>query len=459
MGAQVAGRGQVAIAASAVGYGVGTALSVVALHGLRPADEGVGRTAWQFLGATLAVLPFVLGSWWTGGSRITTAEPHQLAAAAAVLLCGLGALLAFNIGIGTVSASRGPALHAAAAGRRADRGRTPRRARRRGTGLRRSAHPGLPGRPDARGTDRSPDPDPDPGRGRARGPGPDNEMRHTMATRSSLFCDTALARRIERAETGLITDTSRATQARTGTEGFLIPIAGGMASFAEPDSPFNKVVGLGFDGVPIAAELDVIEKAFADRGAPTQVELAHLAESAIGELLSDRGYRLESFENVLGLALDGDQERVTPPGIEVRRSTADELDAWIAVVADASTYQDTQGLPWHDEFPREAIENAERDFAAAGGVRYAAFRDGVLAGGADFRITEGIAQLAGAATAPAHRRHGVQSALVAARLADAHAAGCDVGVIITQPGSKSQENAQRRGFDLLYTRATLVKHP
>ena len=458
MGAQVSGRGQVvAIAASAVGYGVGTALSVVALHGLRPADEGVGRTAWQFLGATLAVLPFVLGSWWTGGSRITTAEPHQLAAAAAVLLCGLGALLAFNIGIGTVSASRAGLLYTL---------QPPAGAL---TAVALLGEPVVAGQAfgaalilaclvvltRAEPTDHS---TPTPGRGRGRGP--DNEMRHTMATRSSLFCDTALARRIERAETGLIADTSRATQARTGTEGFLIPIAGGMASFAEPDSPFNKVVGLGFDGVPIAAELDVIEKAFADRGAPTQVELAHLAESAIGELLSDRGYRLESFENVLGLALDSDDpEPITPPGIEVRRSTADELDAWIAVVADASTYQDTQGLPWHDEFPREAIENAERDFAAAGGIRYAAFRDGVLAGGADFRITEGIAQLAGAATAPAHRRHGVQSALVAARLADARAAGCDIAVIVTQPGSKSQQNAQRRGFDLLYTRATLVKHP
>ena len=281
-----------------------------------------------------------------------------------------------------------------------------------------------------------------------------------MAARSPLFCDTALARRIERAEAALIADTSRATQARTGVEGFLIPLAGGLASFAEPESPFNKVVGLGFDGVPSAGELDVVEKAFADRGAPTQVELAHLTDSAIGELLSDRGYRLESFENVLGLALDGDDpEPITPPGIEVRRSTADELDAWVAVVADASTHPDTQGLPWHDEFPREAVENAERDFAAAGGTRYAAFRDGVLAGGADFRITDGIAQLAGAATAPAHRRHGVQSALVAARLADARAAGCDVAVIVTQPGSKSQQNAQRRGFDLLYTRATLVKHP
>jgi drug/metabolite transporter (DMT)-like permease len=72
----------------------------------QPAEEGVGRTAWQFLGATLAVSPFVLGSWWTGGSRITTTDPHQLVAAVAVLLCGLSALLAFNIGIGTVSASR-----------------------------------------------------------------------------------------------------------------------------------------------------------------------------------------------------------------------------------------------------------------------------------------------------------------------------------------------------------------
>ncbi len=72
----------------------------------RADDDSIGRTAWQFLGAALAVSPFVVGSWWTGGSRIGTAEPHQLVAAAAVLLCGLGALLAFNIGIGAVSASR-----------------------------------------------------------------------------------------------------------------------------------------------------------------------------------------------------------------------------------------------------------------------------------------------------------------------------------------------------------------
>jgi hypothetical protein len=42
--------------------------------------------------------------------------------------------------------------------------------------------------------------------------------------------------------------------------------------------------------------------------------------------------------------------------------------------------------------------------------------------------------------------------LLSARLADAATAGCDVAVITTQPGSKSPENAQRGGFDLLYAR-------
>jgi GNAT superfamily N-acetyltransferase len=116
-------------------------------------------------------------------------------------------------------------------------------------------------------------------------------------------------------------------------------------------------------------------------------------------------------------------------------------------------------VPWHEEFPREVIIAAERDSAAADTVRYAALRDGILAGGASMRIAEGVAQLTGAATAPAHRRRGVQTALLSARLADATAAGCDVAVITTQPGSKSQQNAQRQGFDLLYTRAVLVKQP
>jgi GNAT superfamily N-acetyltransferase len=277
--------------------------------------------------------------------------------------------------------------------------------------------------------------------------------------RVPLFCDTALAGRIERVEAQLIARSSEAARRRAGTAGFVIPIAGGVASFAGEGSPFNKVAGLGFGGVPDPAAFDEVEQAFAACGSPVQIELAHLADPAIGGLLTGRGYRLESFENVLGRALTGEPKRVLPPGVEVRPSGAEESEAWLDVVAEGSVHPDTQGVPWHEEFPREMIIAAERDMAAAGAVRYAASRGGIIAGGATMRIAEGVAQLTGAATAPAHRRRGVHTALLSARLADAAAAGCDVAVIITQPGSKSQQNAQRQGFDLLYTRAVLVKHP
>ncbi len=279
------------------------------------------------------------------------------------------------------------------------------------------------------------------------------------AERTPLFCDAALAERIERVEAQLVTLAARAAHRRNGGRGFVLPVAGGVASFAEPGSPFNKVAGLGFAGIPDAAALDEIERAFAACDAPVQVELPHLADPAIGALLTDRGYRLESFENVLGRALHDEPERVTPPGVDIRPSGDDEFDTWLDLAADAVAHPDSQGVPWHEEFPRDIYIRAERDGAAAGVVRYAALRDGVLAGGAGLRIADGVAQFAGAATAPAHRRHGIQAALLSARLVDAAAAGCDVAVIVTQPGSKSQQNAQRRGFDLLYTRAVLVKQP
>ena len=61
---------------------------------------------------------------------------------------------------------------------------------------------------------------------------------------ASLFCDTNLARRIERAEVGLIRAANDAA-GRRGAPALLIPVAGGVASFADEGSPYNKVAGLG----------------------------------------------------------------------------------------------------------------------------------------------------------------------------------------------------------------------
>lgn len=286
-------------------------------------------------------------------------------------------------------------------------------------------------------------------RDRLRWPG------YNFAVVNSLFCDAAMVERIERVEREMVVKGGEVAQ-RRHEAAFVIPVAGGAACYAEPDSPLNKVVGLGFGGIPDTAVLDEVELAFAERGAPTQVELSHLADPEIAVLLTGRGYQLVSYENVLGRDIRG-FERETPPGLEVRLSRADEFELWLDAVVDGFAHPDGQGVPSHEEFSREVIANALRGLSEAGVEQYIAMLDGVIAGGASMRVADGVAQLAGAATVPAYRRRGVQTAFMSVRLTIAAAAGCDLAVITTQPGSKSQQNAQNSGFDLLYTRAVLVK--
>jgi hypothetical protein len=77
----------------------------------------------------------------------------------------------------------------------------------------------------------------------------------------------------------------------------------GVATFAEPGSPFNKVAGLGFAGAPTAADLDEIEQAFAAQGADVQVELSHLGDPRVGALLTDRGTGLRRLRTCLASSL------------------------------------------------------------------------------------------------------------------------------------------------------------
>ena len=133
----------------------------------------------------------------------------------------------------------------------------------------------------------------------------------------------------------------------------------------------------------------------------------------------------------------------------------------VDVLASSFAAPDIYDGPTVDEKVDRAALDAifEQISEIAGFVPYIARRNGEVAGAGGMRIANGVAQLCGAGTLPAHRRRGVQTALLQHRLADAGRAGCDVAVVTTQPGSVSQQNVQRQGFELLYTRAILVKPP
>ncbi len=283
-----------------------------------------------------------------------------------------------------------------------------------------------------------------------------------------LFADHALCCRIEAAECLLTTEVATAIAARGGNV-FVAPLAGGAAVHVGFDAPFNKAIGLGLSGPLDEAALTAlhaIEQEFDARKAPLQVEITTLADHSIAQLLTRRGYALASFENVLGLRLDAAfvaqlGAKQPPAALRISSCGQPQGEEWMETVVSGFEHPDAvPGGASHESFPREALKQAMRDMAQASGfTRYLASYDDVVVGGGAVRLCRGIAQLCGSATLPAMRRRGVQSALLVHRLLAAARAGCDVAVITTQPGSRSQENAQRQGFALLYGREILVREP
>jgi hypothetical protein len=233
-----------------------------------------------------------------------------------------------------------------------------------------------------------------------------------------------------------------------------------LAAFTEPGSPLNKVAGLGFSASFDEAAFAAIERAYAERGAAVQVELATLADPALAKRLTRRGYELVGVENVLGRPLPVDATPETRRDFHIAGSSNADIDAWMDVIVAGFATPDDQGVAAHEQFDRAVLERVIRDFAqAAGVVRYIAHQNGQPVGAGTMRMCEGVAQLCGASTLPAQRRRGVQSALLARRLRDAGSDGCTVAVVTTQPGSKSQQNVQRQGFALLYSRNVLRREP
>lgn len=68
--------------------------------------DGLNESAWQSVGGALSVLPFVVASWSTGGTRLDTVGVGGWLACGAVVICGAAGGVLFNRGIALVPAVR-----------------------------------------------------------------------------------------------------------------------------------------------------------------------------------------------------------------------------------------------------------------------------------------------------------------------------------------------------------------
>ena len=268
-----------------------------------------------------------------------------------------------------------------------------------------------------------------------------------------LYATLELAQRVEKTEIDFC-----AVGAGVGLPGGAasIEVGGGRGICGQPGLPMNKVLGLGL-GVSVTDEdLDAIELFYDERECPIQIELCPLVSVDLVAKLQTRGYVLKGFENELACAL--------PPvascdnGLPVEILTGDRADeAFLRVTAEGFAVADSgsaTGALAPDVV--DSLTRIMRQFIHPDIVRYLVRIDGEPAGAAASIVSNGVLGIFGTATRPAYRRRGVQRAIIAKALEGAvgHA---DLAIATTEPGTISQRTFERFGFQVLYTRAILLR--
>lgn len=256
-----------------------------------------------------------------------------------------------------------------------------------------------------------------------------------------IFAGEALARRVEAAEAAIARGC-----AEHQPDSAILEMGGGIAVFQGAESPLTQAVGLGLNGPVPEADLDALEAFFRSRGARVSIDLCPLADAGLVNLLANRGYQAAEFNNVLVRPLDGLEITLTP---RVRRAVASEADLWAHTVG--------HGFFEQPELTDEEMDVGRAIFSMPGALCFlTASESGENTGGGAMATCGGLATLFADSTIPRFRGQGLQRELIATRLHEAAALGCDLAAATTLPGSGSQRNYERMGFRVAYTKVVLA---
>lgn len=266
------------------------------------------------------------------------------------------------------------------------------------------------------------------------------------------FIDANLARRMEAAEDEAQLAIAAVLQKINPAIGAsVLEIGDGHAVFAGKNSPVGRTIGFGFDGAVDSAQIDAVEQFYGDRGVPAQFDVTPLQHDSLIALLHERGYLMSELNNVMAREI-GPVELADEPldGIELRPCPPEEASLWA----------ETMMRGFFPEGPMPDWKDLVMPMALAGnGLPMLAWAEGkpVAAAGGLLCPRWRLLMLGGTSTLKEYRGRGIQTAAIRRRLAIGARAGCDLAVVVTRGGTISQRNAERLGFTLAYSKATLIK--
>lgn len=233
-------------------------------------------------------------------------------------------------------------------------------------------------------------------------------------------------------------------------QGKILDINGGAACFSGVDSYLSQVLGWGFASQPkqFKTEIECIEHFYQAQGhTRVDIELCPYAGSELALFLTRRGYGVTELNNVSALNLKGYSWDEQPLDVfEIREVLPFQLEEWATRVALGFGYPDAR-----DQFFRYA--------QAKGVTAFAAYDQGQVIAGAIIAMYGEFCDLGVTSTLPIYRGKGLQKKLLQARLNFAKEQGLSWAIVTTEPGTVSDANVQKIGFQCAYTRVkmTLVR--
>ena len=227
------------------------------------------------------------------------------------------------------------------------------------------------------------------------------------------------------------------------------PIAGGQMCFAGKSSHANQAMGLGMNGPVDPATIQRLITFYESRGVEPRIELCPLADESLIRGLADQQFVVRDFETVLACDLE---HTTLPPAPEVtvqRVNPTDEqqIQRYTDIAIQGFSVEVTE--PFRRTVRRALLHPENRTFAAV--------IDDQWAGVGSCQLSVPCAAMSGMTTLEQFRRRGCQHALMIARLESAKRAGCRYVCIHSKPHVATARNAMRLGFQVVYTKAILVR--
>ncbi|NIK76775.1 GNAT superfamily N-acetyltransferase [Paenibacillus castaneae] len=260
-----------------------------------------------------------------------------------------------------------------------------------------------------------------------------------------------LAERIQQVEIDYLTSRIRSIGERLGNpEGVEIHRFGKTTAFYIRTMPwglFNSVKGLSDDDADLLDDI-ILYYQTRNRAFQFDVDPIHCSPKLF-KRLAERGFYQNGFHSVL-YGLPADKTPIHPSYIHIIEvKNESEFDHYAEIHCLGS------GMSLADK--HHFVNNNKGILNREGWKIFLAYLDGTPAGVAVMHISGNIASCTLAATHPNYRNRGLQTALLQHRMHEAHKADCTLVAAQASFGSTSQNNMERAGMQLAWTRSIWVK--